>query len=110
MILLKNNIKITWPIINFCYKESGLQDTLFPKDANDVTIEGNGSYVETWKAMEKLVQKGLTKSIGLSNFNKRQTEDILKVATIKPVTNQVNKWTIYKIFITLSFNERLFDF
>lgn len=52
-------------------------------------IEGNGSYVETWKAMEKLVENGLTKSIGVSNFNKRQIEDILDVATIKPVNNQV---------------------
>lgn len=39
--------------------------------------------------MEKLVQKGLTKSIGLSNFNKKQIEDILDVAIIKPVNNQV---------------------
>jgi len=66
-----------------------LEDEWFPKDANGVTLEGNGSYVETWKAMEKLVQKGLVKSIGVSNFNKKQIEDILNVATIKPVVNQV---------------------
>lgn len=62
---------------------------MFPKDANDIIIEGSGSYTETWKAMEKLVQKGLVKSIGVSNFNKKQIEDVLNVATIKPVTNQV---------------------
>lgn len=46
-------------------------------------------YTETWKAMEELVKKGLTKSIGVSNFNKRQLEEILRYATIKPVNNQV---------------------
>ncbi|XP_026811235.1 uncharacterized protein LOC113552576 [Rhopalosiphum maidis] len=51
---------------------------------------GSGiSYLETWKAMEECVQKGLTKSIGVSNFNIRQLKDILEIATIKPVVNQV---------------------
>ncbi|XP_050548511.1 aldo-keto reductase family 1 member B10-like, partial [Daktulosphaira vitifoliae] len=58
-------------------------------DENDKVIEGTTSYVETWKELEKLVEEGLLKSIGLSNFNKRQIEDILRIAKIKPVTNQV---------------------
>jgi aldehyde reductase len=47
------------------------------------------SYLDTWKAMERCVQSGLTKSIGVSNFTIRQLKDILGVATIKPVVNQV---------------------
>lgn len=39
--------------------------------------------------MEKCVQLGLAKSIGISNFNSQQVERILQHATIKPVTNQV---------------------
>lgn len=39
--------------------------------------------------MEQCVQLGLTKSIGVSNFNIRQLKDILEIATIKPVVNQV---------------------
>lgn len=52
---------------------------------------GSGiSYLDTWKAMEHCVEIGLTKSIGLSNFNIKQVKDILEVATIKPAVNQVN--------------------
>ncbi|XP_061187904.1 aldo-keto reductase family 1 member B10-like [Saccostrea echinata] len=43
----------------------------------------------TWKAMEDLVDLGLTKSIGVSNFSISQVERICKVAKHKPVTNQV---------------------
>lgn len=46
-------------------------------------------YVDTWKAVEETVKKGFAKSIGLSNFNKRQIERILDVATVRPVNNQV---------------------
>lgn len=39
--------------------------------------------------MEKCVQLGLTKSIGISNFNSQQIERVVKNAKIKPVNNQV---------------------
>lgn len=48
-------------------------------------------YKDTWKAMEKLVEKGLVKAIGLSNFNSRQIDDVLSVATVKPAALQV-RW------------------
>lgn len=46
-------------------------------------------YVDTWKAMEKCVQLGYVKSIGVSNFNSKQIQRVLDVAKIKPVNNQV---------------------
>lgn len=46
-------------------------------------------YRDTWAAMESLVDKGLVKAIGLSNFNARQTDDIISIARHKPVVNQV---------------------
>ena len=39
--------------------------------------------------MEKLIEKGLVRSIGVSNFNSEQIGDILAKGNIKPVTNQV---------------------
>ncbi len=37
----------------------------------------------TWTGMEKLVEKGLAKNIGLSNFNSKQTQDILDMCKVK---------------------------
>lgn len=39
--------------------------------------------------MEKLVEKGWVRSIGVSNFNSKQVEEIAKNSKIKPVCNQV---------------------
>ncbi|XP_016530370.1 aldo-keto reductase family 1 member A1-A isoform X2 [Poecilia formosa] len=47
------------------------------------------AFKDTWKAMENLVDKGLVKAIGLSNFNARQIDDIIAIARHKPVVNQV---------------------
>ncbi|XP_067645039.1 aldo-keto reductase family 1 member B1-like isoform X2 [Eurosta solidaginis] len=74
---------IHWPM---GYQEGG---PLFPNDDLGKILYSDVDYVDTWKAMEKLVQAGLVKSIGLSNFNKRQIERVLEVATILPVTNQI---------------------
>jgi len=48
-----------------------------------------GDYCGAWKDMEKAVQAGKVKSIGLSNFIGKYLEDILKIAKIMPVVNQV---------------------
>eukprot|EP00355_Strombidium_rassoulzadegani_P006861 CAMPEP_0168615674 /NCGR_PEP_ID=MMETSP0449_2-20121227/4627_1 /TAXON_ID=1082188 /ORGANISM="Strombidium rassoulzadegani, Strain ras09" /LENGTH=281 /DNA_ID=CAMNT_0008656423 /DNA_START=34 /DNA_END=879 /DNA_ORIENTATION=+ len=42
-----------------------------------------------WPQMESLVEKGLTKSIGVSNFNNQLVWDLLTYAKILPVCNQV---------------------
>lgn len=46
-------------------------------------------YLDTWRAMEKLVESGRVRSIGISNFNSEQTQRVLSIAKILPVTNQV---------------------
>lgn len=61
---------------------------LFPEE-NGKVLYSDADFVDTWKEMEKLVDQGLTKSIGVSNFNSEQVDRVLANARIKPVTNQV---------------------
>lgn len=69
-----------------CFQEG---DVFLPKDASGNIIYSDVDYVDTWKEMEECVKQGLTKSIGISNFNSMQIQRILDIATIKPVVNQV---------------------
>ena len=47
------------------------------------------SIIDTWQKMEKLVDKNLTKSIGLSNYNVQSLLTVLSFCRIKPSFNEV---------------------
>jgi len=65
-------------------------DVAFPKNEDGtVRYDVDIHPTTTWLAMEKLVEKGLVRSIGVSNFNSEQILDILAKGSIVPVTNQV---------------------
>ena len=53
-----------------------------PVDKDGNVIPGDTDYVDTWKAMEKLVSKGKAKAIGISNFSKAETERLMQNSTI----------------------------
>lgn len=46
-------------------------------------------YRETWKALETLYKQGKVRAIGLSNFHKHHIEEIMSIAEIKPMVNQI---------------------
>ena len=45
--------------------------------------------MDTWRAMESLVEKGLVRNIGVSNWNCQGLRDLLSYAKIKPSVLQV---------------------
>lgn len=49
----------------------------------------NVPLLDTWKAMEILVNKGLVKSLGVSNFSGALIEDLLRGCSIKPQLLQI---------------------
>lgn len=55
----------------------------------DFVVDTTTDHVAVWKELEKFVGAGLIKSIGISNFNKRQVQRILDNATIRPASLQI---------------------
>lgn len=48
-----------------------------------------GKYKDSWRALEKLYEEGLVRSIGVSNFQIHHLEDIMSSGKIIPAVNQV---------------------
>ena len=63
--------------------------------ADPSNIQQQVSIYEFWPKMEALVDKGLTKSIGLSNYNVQSMLNLLSFCRIKPVANEVEYHPYY---------------
>ena len=46
----------------------------FPKNPDGSIIYDDAHFLETWGALEKCVEEGLVRHIGLSNFNSQQID------------------------------------
>jgi diketogulonate reductase-like aldo/keto reductase len=53
---------------------------------DDRHFEGN---CEAWKAMEEAYKAGKLRAIGLSNFNRKDMDNILESGSVKPMVNQI---------------------
>jgi len=63
-------------------------DELMPKKDGKMQT-ADIDYVDTYKAMEKLLKTGKTKAIGISNFSRAELERLLKEATVVPAAHQL---------------------
>ncbi|XP_068755605.1 aldo-keto reductase family 1 member A1-like isoform X1 [Montipora capricornis] len=66
------------------------KESPFPNSIAEGTLGySKEEMAKTWQAMEQLVERGLCKAIGISNFTIKQTTNLLKTANILPACNQV---------------------
>lgn len=71
----------------FAFKPGDDQD---PRDEHGRVIYDSGvTLIETWRALERLVDEGRCKSIGLSDITLERLQEIVAVARIKPAVVQV---------------------
>ncbi|MGB3210678.1 MAG: aldo/keto reductase [Desulforhopalus sp.] len=73
---------IHWPV-NF------QPNIVFPKRPEEFLAPDAIPILETWQAMEKLVEKGLCRFIGVCNFNLPRLIELRRQAKIQPVMNQI---------------------
>ena len=73
---------IHWPVV----LKKGVT---YQKSHKDLVALDDMPIAKTWPAMEQLVEKGLCKHIGVSNFSAQKLEKLLKTAQIAPEMNQI---------------------
>lgn len=86
------NLKLSYIDLYLLHSPMALQPGhgLFPSlGENGPLAFDSVPLISTWKAMEMLVDKGLVMSVGLSNFNRRQIEEIWHHSRIRPTNLQI---------------------
>ncbi|CAG9795223.1 unnamed protein product [Diatraea saccharalis] len=61
----------------------------WPVSVSENGVDEKIDYLETWRGFESVLAKGLTKSIGVSNFNVDQLRRLLANCKVIPATNQI---------------------
>ena len=73
---------IHWPLV---FREGHDQ----ARSADDLLSTDEVPLADTWKAMEEIKSKGLTRHIGVSNFSIKKLDELSKQSETKPEVNQV---------------------
>lgn len=75
-------------------------------DSGNVILDLESKQLEVWQTMEEMVDKGLAKSIGVSNFNQAQIQRILDNSRIPPSVLQVEVQLYFQQYDLVSYCEK----
>ncbi|XP_076470621.1 aldo-keto reductase family 1 member B1-like isoform X2 [Babylonia areolata] len=75
---------VHWPV---SFQDSDTDN--FPKGPDGEIAFADHDLLDTWKGMEDCVNAGLTRNIGISNFNSQQIQRVLDGASINPCNIQI---------------------
>jgi len=78
---------VHWPFA-FSFSGYDLEDEA-PRDEEGSVKFEKVTLADTWREMEKLVEEGLVRSVGVSNFSLTQIVNLLATARIPPAVNQI---------------------
>ncbi|MDE1463776.1 aldo/keto reductase [Spartinivicinus poritis] len=73
---------IHWPIVQ-------RKEVIIPKTAEDFIPLDHLPISETWQQLERVVELGLCRNIGVSNFSIKKLKELINSAQVKPFANQV---------------------
>ncbi|KAJ8374037.1 hypothetical protein SKAU_G00046170 [Synaphobranchus kaupii] len=64
---------------------------LMPLDSEGLAVSDGSSFLDSWEGMEDLVEAGMVRAIGISNFNRQQMAAVLNKPGLKhkPANNQI---------------------
>ena len=65
-------------------------------------LDREGGLPALWKELEQLQRDGLTKNIGISNFNADNLQSILEIAEIVPAVHQVGHFAQLRFYLWLN--------
>ncbi|XP_005186080.1 aldo-keto reductase family 1 member A1 [Musca domestica] len=67
-----------------------MENNDFKRDENGlIVVDPTTDHIAVWKKMERLLDLGLAKSIGISNFNQKQIQRVLDNCTVRPANLQI---------------------
>lgn len=87
-----SELRLKWVDLYLVHVPFTVPDTdgpLLTDENGEFLVDADSKLEDVWRKMEEMVDAGLAKSIGISNFNLSQLQRILNICRIRPAVHQI---------------------